>query len=46
MRKKRFLAAILLSLSFCFVVIGAGYGEISGKYDFQDWKGSLEKKGG
>ncbi len=27
MRKKRFLAAILLSLSFCFVS-GAGYGEV------------------
>ena len=27
MRKKRFLAAILLGVSLCFVVSGVGYGE-------------------
>ena len=36
MRKKRFLAAILLVVVFCFVVSGAGYGEI------KEW--TLERK--
>ena len=29
MRKKRFLAAILLSVALCFVVSGVGYGELN-----------------
>jgi len=46
MKKQRFLAAILLGVVLCLMVGGVGYGEISGKYDFQDWKGFLGKEGG